>query len=421
MLIIYSSLRIGGIETFYMRMAKARFIAGKKTKILLTSKKELSDPFLLEETKKYAEIYFLDDFLKFRLLSKVSLHFILLQPLLYKELKHLFENIKQVHVSSAIYGFFYLKISRVLKVNIPLTVGVYHGQEFIWGEPSSLPFYEKANRALFLKLLKQKNVYFFNDKLPQQYAEVFPVDVGSLNSFPLGVIESTSTDIEKQEVKSSIKIISVGRLISFKAYNLWMIDVVNELSSKFSIEYNIYGSGPLEAEIKAKIDKYGLAESVFLRGDIPYSEFKRVVAMHDLFVGSGTAIIEASSLGVSSIIGIESVKEAVSYGFICDMKGFSYNEDGLFEKYKVTDLISNYFDLSDEDIVGRRKQHIEWSRQFSMQVCVENFEKFGALSKPINFDMYNSLPFYFKYSLSFSFFSLRCKLTGKNFDSLVYG
>jgi len=49
MLFIYGSLALGGIETFFVRMAKARAEIGMKTKILLLNNKERSNPELLDE------------------------------------------------------------------------------------------------------------------------------------------------------------------------------------------------------------------------------------------------------------------------------------------------------------------------------------------------------------------------------------
>ena len=67
MVIIYSALNLGGIETFFLRLAKSRFLKGKKTKIILYIPKDLVvyDEYLYVELGKYAEIYHFNDvFLK---------------------------------------------------------------------------------------------------------------------------------------------------------------------------------------------------------------------------------------------------------------------------------------------------------------------------------------------------------------------
>ena len=67
MVIIYSALDLGGIQTFFLRLAKSRFLKGKKTKIILYIPKELGvyNEYLYSELSKYAEIYHFDDvFLK---------------------------------------------------------------------------------------------------------------------------------------------------------------------------------------------------------------------------------------------------------------------------------------------------------------------------------------------------------------------
>ena len=58
MLFIYGALPVGGIETFFVRMAKERFKKKLSTSILLLSKPEQSNNELLSEIKKYANVIF---------------------------------------------------------------------------------------------------------------------------------------------------------------------------------------------------------------------------------------------------------------------------------------------------------------------------------------------------------------------------
>ncbi|TMP54723.1 glycosyltransferase [Pseudoalteromonas sp. S1612] len=420
MLIIYNTLRLGGIETFYMRLAKTRYLMGKKTKILLTSKAEASNEQLLYETKKYADVYFLNDFFKPGFFNKLTLHFLLLKSIDFSELSKVFDDVDQVHVSSAIYGFLYLNIRNKLKINIPLTVGIYHSKEFTWGEGDKIPYYERCNRVLFTALLKSKGVYFFNDGLINLYSQFFDFDKNNVNIFPLGVIDSGATESNNSKLGDPIRIVSVGRLVNFKAYNLWMVDVVEKLQNDFNIEYHIFGDGPLAQEIKRKIEKHKLNDKIFLKGNIPYSDFKSTVSQYDIFVGSGTAIVEASSLGIPSVVGIESLDEPLSYGFLCDIVGFSYNEDGLYEKHDVASLISNYLYLNENERHKYKSKHMLWSQKFSMQKCVGNFEQGAITAKPLNISL-GGLIFKLRYSLSYFFFSLYCRVKGKSLSNFVYG
>lgn len=425
MLFIYGSLKLGGVETFYIRMAKARFRMGKKTKFLLTSNKKENEKELIDEAKKYADIYFLDDFLKFNIFTIATIHTLLIKPIRIDDLSIVFNGIEQVHVSNSIYGLLYMKINKRLKVNIPLTVGVYHAKEFTWKNKGKLPYYELCNRALFSDLLKSNLVYFFNDKLPNIYSNYY--DFGKFmtcsNVFPLGVLDThTCQGNHIKFISHPVRIVSVGRLVSFKSYNLWMIEVINMLNSDANIEYHIYGTGPLEDEMRAKIQQYGLADKVFLKGSLSYLDFKNVISQYDIFVGSGTSIIEASGLGVPSIIGIESIKEPISYGFLCDIDGFSYNEDGLYEKFHVKDLILNFLKSSHFERKVCSEKHISWAQKFTMEACALNFERASSnvTSLTLPCSTYSNFWFRFKYSISLFSFSLICKLKKTSLSKLVY-
>lgn len=424
MLFIYHALSLGGIETFYVRMAKARQQIGKKTKILLTDREDASDPYLLSEMRKYCEVYFLNDFLKYPFFGKTIVQLLLLYPIDKIKISKIFKDVRQVHVSSSIYGLFYLNIIKKLNIQTPLTIGVYHSKEFIWKNSSALPFYELINRQLFSDLLDLNSVYFFNDKLPDVYAQYFYFKINDKNVFPLGVIDSKKIEIKKNETKgveNVLRIVSVGRLVNFKTYNLWMIDVVKKLEGKINVEFHIYGAGPLEQEIKEKIERNNLKNKVFLKGSLSYSELKSTISKYDIFIGSGTVIVEASSIGIPSIIGIESEVEPISYGFLSDIPGYSYNEDKLYEKYDVEKIILDYLDLDPDKKHDVKNEHVVWAQKFSMENCVSNFE--GA-----NFKFNNSIPvkytgiiFRLKYAFSFFVFSLIYKLRRKKLSDSVYG
>lgn len=424
MLFIYHALSLGGIETFYVRMAKARHKIGKKTKILLTDREDASDPYLLSEMRKYCEVYFLKDFLKYPFSKKTLVQLLLLYPIDRIKISKIFKDVRQVHVSSSIYGLLYFNIIKKINIQAPLTIGVYHSKEFVWGDSSTLPFYEVVNRQLFSDLLGLNSVYFFNDKLPDIYAKYFDFEINDKNVFPLGVIESKKNEMQKIETKgvgNVFRIVSVGRLVNFKTYNLWMLDVIKKLEGKINVEFYIYGTGPLEQDIKEKIERNNLNNKVFLKGSLSYSELKSTISRYDLFIGSGTAIVEASSIGIPSIIGIESEVEPVSYGFLSDIPGYSYNEDNLYEKHDVEKIILDYFELSSTEKNNVKNKHIVWAQKFSMENCVSNFE--GANFKFNNsiFIKYTGVIFKLKYTCSFFVFSLIYKLRRKKLSDSVYG
>lgn len=427
MLIIYNTLQLGGIETFYVRMAKERHRLGLKTKMLLTQPKYFNNKELLEDVQKYADVYFLEDYSMIPrwIFYFIPHHFLLITPIKIKKIAEIFDGINSVHVSSSIYGFFYYRLAKSLKISLPLTMGVYHSREFSWELSGRLPFYEKNNRKLFFNERDIGNRIVFNEKLAEY---LFPLNYSSVACFPLGVIDEVDCSVfqENGEIKNKDKNIiigSVGRLVRFKSYNLWILEIVKKLNSNgFSVKCIIYGDGPLRQEMENSIKLLNMGKFVSMPGSLPYSKFKEKVKEFDIFIGSGTAIVEAASLGVPSIIGIEQIKEPLTYGFLSEIPGFSYNEDGLYKKISVFDKIKDFINLNEFEKKIIIKEHVEKSEIFLIENCVKNFEKMDLLDLDEKFcRKYNSVIFRINYSLSYFLFSLQLKLKRKNIGELVYG
>ena len=94
----------------------------------------------------------------------------------------------------------------------------------------------------------------------------------------------------------------------------------------------------------------------------------------DLFIGSGTSIVEA--LG---IVGIESTKEPLTYGFFSDVCMYDYNIDGLdLVKCSVEELILKYLKMDYKERYNLSKLHSESIKPFLMSTTVENFESLNG-------------------------------------------
>lgn len=422
MLFIHGSLAMGGIETFFVRMAKQRAIEGKKNYFLLLSPEKRCDKELLSDARQYAEVYFLQDIcaLPTWITGYIPLHLALTLPLK-SSTQALFRQVDHVHVANGICAHFFMYLSRVLPANVKFTLGLYHSLEYCWGD-TKLPYYERANREFFFNELNKQSVYFFNESMVPLYESVSKQSFQAVNLFPLGVVErKTIAEPLKKAQDKTLRLVSVGRLVPFKTYNFHMLDVVADLMRKgVSITYDIYGDGPCEMQLQEKITSLSLDKVVCLKGRLNYSKFADVVSCYDIFIGSGTAIVEASSLGTCSIVGIEHVEHAVSYGFFADLPGFSYNEDGLYPKQPIAKFIEHYLSLSPEDLRQFKAKHMEKAALFSLEQCVHNFEKSPRLCVPVQVSKARSkLLFRLKYSLSLFLASLLFKMRDSSLSQQV--
>ncbi len=373
MVIIYSALNLGGIETFFLRLAKSRFLKGKKTKIILYIPKDLVvyDEYLYVELGKYAEIYHFNDvFLKVFL----NWRFLFLHKLNIDSLRNIFINCEQVHVADAYSGLLANKFLHELNLEKPITFGVYHTMEYSWGDQKKLPYFERVNREFIYKNNNSSNLICFSNETKEILEKRIGVDLSNAQTFRLGVIETLGVE-EKEYNHGVVKICAVGRLADFKTYNLWMPNVIKKIRERgFNVVLDIYGSGELEERLKSIISEH--VGYVNLFPSFSYSKFREIVSGYDLFIGSGTSIIEASSLGIPSIIGIESIDSPKTYGYFCDFCDFEYNILGLpFELQPVEDVVEKFMKFNDLERDILSKKHRFASEKFHISVCDDNFDE----------------------------------------------
>lgn len=109
--------------------------------------------------------------------------------------------------------------------------------------------------------------------------------------------------------------VSIGRLQRMKEYNLYMIDIVDRLRQRgLNVRWTVYGDGDLADQMKTAIQAKNLCDFIELKGVLPYADFAAALTNTYLFVGNGTAIIEAALCGVPSIVALAYDAEGLTYG-----------------------------------------------------------------------------------------------------------
>ena len=424
MLIIYPALPIGGIETQFLRLVKFRSSLGLKTKVLLLLGYEYSNQKLLEDVRQYAEVYTLSDivrFFNFNLLGRWSYHLSLLAPLNNANVAKAFKDVIHIHVTNMHSYHLAQKISSCANIFCKITIGVYHSGENTWGGTGKLPFYEFLNRKFLKESIQSENVFLFNESVQSLYVDTLGGKFKHSPCFPLGVIDSLYPEIDaglNESNNNKINIVSIGRLESFKTYNMWMLDVVDALRKKgMCIHYDIYGSGNMGKRLQNRIIELNLSDNVTLKGTIPYSYFDDTVKGYDLFVGSGTAIIQSAANGIPSIIGIENNPNPTSYGFISQIDGFAYNEDNLYEKVPVLQLIEEFANLSSDSKNNLRIESKKKAAEFAIDKFHDSFVSLGSFS-----DKHRLLTGWMSlaYTLSFIAYPILLRLSGRNLGEMMY-
>jgi hypothetical protein len=379
---------MGGIETYMVRLAK-HLHKHVHVKIIICSNKYNDE--LLKEASKYASIYFLHKYLVPSFLTKSTFvtRIPFLFPLNYENLLFDIDKVDYIHATgseSLIIANNMLKYDK----NIKISLGIYHSKELTW---NSYTYFRKIEKNIFLEL-NNKNILSCNEST-SSILESFYKKKFKLPIIPIGVeVANNQSSIFNSK---SNKIVSIGRLIEFKTYNEHIINIIDKINdSHDSYEYHIYGYGPNEAKLK-KLASTKKSKIIF-HGILEYSKIKEVLSDCFIFVGSGTTIIESSSFGIPSLIGIESNKKSETYGYFSDLVGFSYNEDNLnIEKIKLLDEITRLLSMTHIEISTISKKHIDKSKEFAIDTTSSLFLNGLENLQKNKYYSYN----YFRYKISY--------------------
>ena len=210
--------------------------------------------------------------------------------------------------------------------------------------------YDMMVHRLVLGWLPSKSVYFMSRAIQNTYIEQF----GSyFANWPIHKLALDQSDYIWQPRESNVlKIVSIGRIAKLKPYNFGALDVVESMAEKnIAVHWDIWGHGDESELLKEAIRDRGLSSHVTFHGELPYSNFKQVALDADLFVGMGTAALEAALMGVPTVVAL-AWSRLGTYGFLhqCPVDSIGEHCTG-HEETTLIDVISKYSGYSTEQRV----------------------------------------------------------------------
>lgn len=388
MFIIANALPFNGGSTFIIRLCREFNKRGKRIGVLIIMNKINID--LMKQLKEIADVYFLKDFIKFPFKWSANSQLGIFTLIDIKKINILVSTYgSHIHVMGLFGLLFATRLLRITTNPIKITAGIYQQNEFMFISRSFLATY---SQELF-KRLGADSIIFFNEATKKSHSNFFNLDYSLSTLIPVGIELPTS----KKNLGNydSFKIVSIGNLNKFKTYNLHIVNLMPKLLNiNPNFRYEIYGEGELDIEIKLIIKKLSLENRVYLKGSIPYKDFPKVLQDAFLFVGSGTAIVEAAALGIPSLVGIELTKEPITYGFLSDIHGFSYNEyDNSRMLYPMLDII-NQIAVSNVEWKNISEKCLNKSRDFSVVYTADGFEDIEKKNDFLPRDTFNTFNLY---------------------------
>ena len=348
-LFVMGGLAMGGVETYVVRLAKYLKLSGHSISVTLLSDKY--DKGLFAELSQHATINIVEHVPFLSASSWINA----LMPA--KTDATVYDIVHAVDLLTLAYV--YLNKDQLNFKSV--SVGI-HSKEISWWRGRNIYFRKKMLE------LYDRNVHltlFPNERTAEMAAEFSGSDVSSLDILPLGIsFESYSA---RQPLQSSLRIVSVGRLVDFKIYNRHVISQLAELRKLADFEYFIYGDGPERSALVALAQSHGVEAHVHFCGEVDYAELPSILDGAFCFVGSGTTIIEASAAGIPSVVGIESIEKPLTCGLFSDVVGYSYNEESATtNRVGIFDTIAALHAMSPSEYMQVSERHRTKAKLFDI-------------------------------------------------------
>lgn len=255
--------------------------------------------------------------------------------------------------------------------------GVYQPNEY----DSYTKFENKYYRRLIVSYLDERSLVFMNNANLISVEQNLNWKFKKTKILPIPVEVERFRDIKRDPIK--FKIVSIGRLVDFKSYNLLMVDIVRQLIEEgIPVSYHIYGYGSLENQIRERISLLDLNKHVFLEGKLPYSKMSEVLTDAYVFIGMGTSIIEASLCKVPSILAIFCDENSETYGLFHEQRGYNLGEKVKGEKkYKIIDILRESFKWSKHEYETQSMEAFNYGLEFSIDNVMSKFLSFCSGEK----------------------------------------
>ncbi|STX27704.1 colanic acid biosynthesis glycosyltransferase WcaL [Legionella beliardensis] len=355
LLLISTRMGTAGVETLLLRMAKFLSEKGFHVDVLLMREVDVDSA---NQLRQYANLYI---GWKFRKLNDIF-------SKLGKDYYHC------IYTFSFFPLIYTLYIKQKFFPSAKICFGVYHPYEYCWSFKSKTKLAKFA--AEIIQNFPAENVFFMNQGMKDRHTEKLQHDFSLSPIIPVPVDVNSFQNAKRNfAFQTPYKIVSIGRITDFKTYNFTMIEVMAALIQEgLAVEYHIYGDGELLPRLQQLIQHYKLQDYVFLHGPVPYTLFSSVLEDAFLFVGVGTALVEAAACKLPCLQGIEMDKKAESYGFFHELTGYNLGEKNTDQpRYKMVDLIKQLMNYSED--AYREASYLSYKRSldFAIDSVIKTF------------------------------------------------
>lgn len=256
-------------------------------------------------------------------------------------------------------AYFILFLTAFKNIKIKMVFCVYNPWEF-----SQIGYWSSFYRQLIVTL-GANNIYFMDGACYENHALAFTI--GSIKPIFLPLVIPEVLSSNHGSFSSERKnVLTVGRFVGFKLH--YMRALLQYAKERPLIDFYFVGYGKYETELRFFVEHNKLKNIYFL-GMVQYEKLHSLYQNANCYVGMGTTLVEASSVGTPSVVAIAGKPGDVCYGLLVDQTEYDMGE---FRANKPMRSFTNYLDyllaLDSEEFKLLSEQHREYAKQFGVDV-----------------------------------------------------
>jgi 1,2-diacylglycerol 3-alpha-glucosyltransferase len=329
MKILFVSTRPGlaGVETLIKRMISYLSSLNDMDLTILFITKRNDDEFsneFVQFLESKCDIYYGVDLLK-----------------TYRKLKK--KNFEYVYAFSLFPLVFSLLLGRFFFQKAKICCGVYHPLEYCWKHGPKSYIRKLAHKLI--TFLPAENIFFMSQLTKEKHGLYMTRDFSKSPLIPIMIDNERFKKVVRKPNRQ--KIISIGKIVNFRTYMFQMVDVCCDLRKnhpELEIEYHIYGDGPLQTKLSDYIQIKRADDFVFLKGLLSYDKLETVFTDAFLFIGCGTAMLEATASGIPALVTLCPSHQPYTYGFFTEIDN-GYNLGGPIPDAKAYPFYNKILEL----------------------------------------------------------------------------
>ncbi len=169
-----------------------------------------------------------------------------------------------------------------------------------------------------------------------------------------------------------------------KEYNLYMVDVVASLRHRgIPVTWTVYGEGSFRLAMESRIAALQLNDAIHLAGSIKNSDIPAALKDAYIFVGMGTAIIEAALCGVPGVMALAYERSECTYG---PLYKFTFGNVGermdAAPHTTVSAEIERILRLSPQEYEDEVQKNLQYARRYDMDATMQMFLEIVEKASP---------------------------------------